>query len=282
MTTGAVLLAGAVARLREAGIDDPARDARVLLGFALGVERSRLTLVMHDDVTPDQADAFERAIEARLKRQPVAQIVGQRAFYGRDFIVTPDVLDPRPDTELLVDLALSAPFETVFDLGTGSGCILLSLLAERSAAIGQGVDLSEKALDVARRNARKLGVQDRVTFYEGSWFAPLEATTRFDLIVSNPPYITQDEMAELSPEVRTWEPHMALTPGGDGLDAYRVITQAAPDHLAMDGRLLLEIGHLQGDAVSALCRSAGFSDVTVHQDLAGKDRVVAASGFQWA
>ena len=130
MTTGAVLLAGAVARLREAGIDDPARDARVLLGFALGVERSRLTLVMHDDVTPDQADAFERAIEARLKRQPVAQIVGQRAFYGRDFIVTPDVLDPRPDTELLVDLALSEPFETVLDLGIGSGCILLPVLAE--------------------------------------------------------------------------------------------------------------------------------------------------------
>lgn len=282
MTTGAVLLAGAIARLREAGIDDPARDARILLAHALGVERSRLTLVIHDDVTSDQAGAFERAIEARLKRQPVAQIVGQRAFYGRDFMVTPDVLDPRPDTELLVDLALSAPFNKVLDLGTGSGCILLSLLAERPATTGQGVDLSEAALDVARQNANQLGVQDRVTFFEGNWFAPLEAASRFDLIVSNPPYITQDEMQELSPEVRTWEPHMALTPGGDGLDAYRVITQAAPNHLAVDGRMLLEIGHLQGPAVSALCRSAGFSDVTVHQDLAGKDRVVAASGFQRA
>ena len=277
MTTGAILLVGAVARLRDAGIDDPARDARILLAHALGVDRSRLTLMMHDDVALGQADAFERAIEARVARQPVAQIVGQRAFYGRDFIVTSDVLDPRPDTELLVDLALSAPFKTVLDLGTGSGCILLSLLAELPDVRGQGVDLSAKALAVARRNAAHLGVQARVSFHEGSWFAPVGAA-RFDLIVSNPPYITQDEMSALSPEVREWEPHMALTPGGDGLDAYRIIAQAAPAHLAPGGRLLLEIGHLQASDVMDLCRAAGFSTVAVHQDLAGKDRVVAASG----
>lgn len=279
MTTGAVLLVGAVARLRDAGIDDPARDARILLAHALGVDRSRLTLVMHDDTSSDQADAFERAIEARVARQPVAQIVGQRAFFGRDFIVTPDVLDPRPDTELLVDLALSEPFETVLDLGIGSGCILLSLLAERPNASGQGVDVSDGALSVAKRNAMQLGVQDRVTLRSGSWFAPVNTTTQFDLIVSNPPYITQDEMSELSPEVREWEPHLALTPGGDGLDAYRIITQVAPEHLATGGRLLLEIGHLQGEAVMELCRRAGFSSVAVHQDLAGKDRVVEASEF---
>nr|WP_203564929.1 peptide chain release factor N(5)-glutamine methyltransferase [Aliiroseovarius sp. PrR006] len=275
------MLAGAVARLREAGINDPARDARILLAYALGVERSRLTLVLYDDVTSDQAAAFERAIEARVARQPVAQIVGRRAFYGRDFIVTPDVLDPRPDTELLVDLALSAPFETVSDLGTGSGCILLSLLAERPNATGQGVDLSELALAVAGRNADLLGVSDRVVFHSGSWFEPV-VDARFDLIVSNPPYITQDEMTQLSPEVRDWEPHMALTPGGDGLDAYRIIIQAAPNHLAEEGRLLLEIGHLQGHAVSELCRAAGFTTVVVHQDLGGKDRVVAASGYKGA
>lgn len=278
MTTGAMLLAGAVRQLRAAGIDDPAVDASVLLAFALDVDRSRLTLVLPDEVTPDQAHAFERAIEARITRQPVSQITGQRAFYGRDFIVTQDVLDPRPDTELLVDLALTAPFETVLDLGTGSGCILLSLLAECPYAMGQGVDLSTAALAVARRNADRLGVQDRAEFYEGSWFAPI-GEARFDLIVSNPPYITQDEMAALSPEVRDWEPHMALTPGGDGLGAYRIIAQAAPAYLADGGRLMLEIGHLQGQAVVELCVAAGFQTVTVHQDLAGKDRVVAASGF---
>ena len=280
MTTGAVLLARAVGQLRDAGINDPAPDARILLAHALGVDRSRLTLVLHDDVTSDQEDAFEQSVAARVTRQPVAQIVGQRAFYGRDFIVTSDVLDPRPDTELLVDLALSEPFETVLDLGTGSGCILLSLLAERPAAVGQGVDVSERALTVAHRNAMQLGVQDRVTLHAGSWFAPVDDTARFDVIVSNPPYITQDEMSELSPEVREWEPHLALTPGGDGLDAYRIITRAAPDYLATGGRLLLEIGHLQATAVMEMCRSAGFSEVAVHQDLAGKERVVVAFGFQ--
>lgn len=277
MTTGSVLLAGAVERLRAAGIDDPAVDARILLAHALGVDRSRLTLVLQDDVTTDQAGAFERAIEARLDRQPVAQIIGRRAFYGRDFIVTGDVLDPRPDTELLVDIALLAPFGTVLDLGTGSGCILLSLLAECPNATGQGVDLSDKALAVAQQNAIQLGVQDQVSFHEGSWFAPIDPSARCDLIVSNPPYITQDEMAELSPEVRNWEPHIALTPGGDGLQAYRIITQAAPAYLAMGGRLLLEIGHRQGQAVSQLCGAAGFQSIEVHQDLAGKDRVVAAA-----
>lgn len=279
MTTGSMLLAGAVGRLRTAGIDDPAVDARLLLAHALEVDRSRLTLVLQDDVTPDQAAAFERAIEARLDRQPVAQIVGQRAFYGRDFIVTPDVLDPRPDTELLVDLALSVPFENVLDLGTGSGCILLSLLAERPDAVGQGVDLSDKALAVAHRNAVQLDVQDRATLHEGSWFDAIDDAVRFDLIVSNPPYITQDEMTELSPEVRDWEPHMALTPGGDGLDAYRIISKEAPEYLAVGGRLLLEIGHLQAAAVTDLCRAAGFQTVNAHQDLAGKDRVVAASDY---
>ncbi|WP_424939777.1 peptide chain release factor N(5)-glutamine methyltransferase [Aliiroseovarius sp. S253] len=282
MTTGSELLAGAVGRLRAAGIDDPAVDARILLAHALDVDRSRLTLVLPDDVPTDQAAAFERAIEARIDRQPVAQIVGQRAFYGRDFIVTPDVLDPRPDTELLVDLALSASFENALDLGTGSGCILLSLLAERPDAVGQGVDLSGKALAVAHRNAVLLDVQDRVTFHEGSWFDAIDGAARFDLIVSNPPYITQDEMTALSPEVHDWEPHMALTPGGDGLDAYRIIAKFAPDHLSTGGRLLLEIGHLQADPVTELCRSAGFQTVDVYQDLAGKDRVVAASDFMAA
>nr|WP_281501926.1 peptide chain release factor N(5)-glutamine methyltransferase [Aliiroseovarius sp. F20344] len=273
------MLAKAVARLREVGIDDPAPDARILLAHALQVDRSRLTLVLHDEVTPEQATAFERFVDARCNRQPVAQIVGLRAFYGRDFVVTQDVLDPRPDTELIVDLAISQPFASVLDLGTGSGCILLSLLAEMPDAIGIGVDLSDKALEVAERNAAQLDVATRATLMQGSWFDPLEPTKQFDLIVSNPPYITKDEMGALAPEVHDWEPHMALTPGGDGLEAYRRIISRVAEFLVPSGRMLLEIGYEQATDVTALCRAAGFKDVLVHKDLSGKDRVVAASGL---
>ncbi|WP_371168921.1 peptide chain release factor N(5)-glutamine methyltransferase [Aliiroseovarius sp. 2305UL8-7] len=274
MTTGSALLVGAVRRLKAAGVDDPARDARILLAYAIGIERSRLTLVLPDDVPEVAEAAFERAIEARTARQPVAQITGSRAFYGRDFIVTSDVLDPRPDTELLVDLALGQPFETVLDLGAGSGCILLTLLAENEKASGQGGDISPAALDVARRNAALLSVEDRAEFRLGSWFDSLEVGQRFDLIVSNPPYITSVEMNDLSPEVRNWEPHLALTPGGDGLAAYREITQKAADHLEPNGWLMVEIGSTQGSAVQALFQQAGFGKVSVQKDLAGHDRVV--------
>lgn len=274
MTTGTALLFAATQTLRAAGVDDPAGDARVLLAYALGIDRSRLTLVLPDEVDGDRARAFENAITARAARQPVAQITGTRAFYGRDFIVTPDVLDPRPETELLVDTALEAPFSTVLDLGTGSGCILLTLLAENVAAEGLGVDLSGAALEVAKRNAQALDVLNRVRFREASWFEDMQSNAHFDLIVSNPPYISAAEMAELSPDVKSWEPHLALTPGGDGLDAYRVIASGAPCRLTPGGRLMVEIGATQGDAVKALFDAAGFLSIQVLKDLSGHDRVV--------
>ncbi|GHE94521.1 release factor glutamine methyltransferase [Aliiroseovarius zhejiangensis] len=274
MTTGTALLVTATHRLRSAGVEDPARDARVLLAHVLRIDRSRLTLVLPDEVSPDDASTYERAIAARSHRQPVAQIIGTRAFYGRDFTVTGDVLDPRPDTELLVDAALTVPFATVLDLGTGSGCILLTLLAERPDALGQGGDLSAAALAVAKDNARALGVMDRTTFHQGSWFDPLPNGARFDLIVSNPPYISESEMAELAPEVRHWEPHLALTPGGDGLGAYRQIIARAPEHLTEGGHLMVEIGAGQGAAVRDLFQQDGFTKVEVLKDLSGHDRVV--------
>lgn len=264
-------LRAAVVRLRGAGIEDPARDARVLLAYATGVPVSRLSLHLGDGLAPEASARFEAAVAAREARRPVSQIVGQRTFWGRDFVVTPDVLDPRPETECLVAEALAEPFQRVLDLGTGSGAILLSLLADRPQARGLGVDLSPAALDVARGNAAALGVE--VEFALSDWFAAVEG--RFDLIVSNPPYIAESEMATLSPEV-LHEPHMALTPGGDGLDAYRAIAARAPAHLEPGGRLLVEIGPTQAAAVSALFAQAGLQDLRILPDLDGRDRIVAA------
>lgn len=273
--TAAAALFDAVARLKAANVPDAATDARVLLAHAMGVDRSRLTLVMPDVMTDAAQARYASAIAARETRQPVSHIIGQREFYGRIFTVTADVLDPRPDTELLIDTALKSPFNTVLDLGTGSGCVLLSLLAETTATTattGQGVDCSQAAIDIAMRNAAALDLQTCSQFTQSDWFKNVQG--RFDLIVSNPPYITAVEMADLAPEVRDWEPHMALTPGGDGLAAYRIITAAAPQYLTPRGRLIVEIGAGQGADVQGLFDKAGFDGITCLQDMNGRDRVV--------
>ncbi|KPU84624.1 SAM-dependent methyltransferase [Marinosulfonomonas sp. PRT-SC04] len=270
--TIAQALAGAVPRLRKSDVPDAANDARILLAAALNIERSRLTLVLPDQMPVAAQTAYEKSIQARILRQPVSQIIGQRNFYGRSFNVTADVLDPRPDTETLVLVALEKPFETVLDLGTGSGCILLTLLAENTAATGQGVDCSIAAIAVARGNAMSLDLTARSDFAQSDWLT--DVTGQFDLIVSNPPYITQVEMATLAPEVRDWEPNIALTPGGDGLAAYRKITATARPYLAAGGRLIVEIGPTQAAAVTALFSQAGFNGITCLQDIDGRDRVV--------
>ncbi len=269
----AALSAGA-ARLAGAGIEGAAGDARRLMAHALGVAVDRLVLHTGDALSPDAATRFEDALSRRLARQPVAQIVGERLFWGRRFAVTPDVLDPRPETEGLVHLALAEPFARVLDLGTGSGCIVVSLLADRPDARGVGSDLSPAALAVAGANAAAHGVDARLILTPSDWFADLGGT--YDLIVSNPPYIAAAEMPALDPEVRDWEPRAALTDGGDGLAAYRAIAAGAPGHLAPGGRLLVEIGPSQGAAVAGLFRAAGLTDAAVHPDLDGRDRVVSA------
>lgn len=272
--SAAVALREAVARLTSAGIPDPARDARLLLAYALGIAPDRLTLHLHDPVSPEAAARFQTALRARVSRQPVSQIIGRRAFWGRVFIVTPDVLDPRPETETLIAAALSAPFTHVLDLGTGSGAIALTLLAERPSATGMAVDLSPKALSVARANAEALGVADRLTWHCGDWFDGVAGP--FDLIVSNPPYIAAEDLPQLSPEVRLHEPLMALSPGGDGLDAYRQICAGAGARMSPNARILLEIGPTQGAAVQDMLTQAGFANPHCLPDLDGRDRIVAA------
>lgn len=267
-------LTGAVARLRAAGVPDPAVDARRILAHVVGLDAGRLILMIHDPLEPEHAAEFDALIERRATREPVSHLIGGRDFYGRRFLVTRDVLDPRPETETLISLALEQPFERLLDLGTGTGCIALTLLAERAEAQAIAVDVSDKALAVAQTNAVALGVVDRVEFRTSDWFSAVKGT--FDLIVSNPPYIDAAEMPDLSPEVRFHEPELALTPGVDGTAPYRIIAAGALEHLAPNGRLFVEIGYRQGPAVSAIFEGAGLTQVTVHQDLNGHDRVVSA------
>ncbi len=271
--TGADALRAAIPRLVAAGVPDAARDARVLLAHAMGIPPDRLTVHLTDPLASQATATFDASIAARCARQPVAQITGQRLFWGRSFRVTQDTLDPRPETEMLVAAALSQPFSRVLDLGTGTGAILLSLLADRPGATGVGTDISQKALAVAQGNAAVLGLHP--DFLLSDWFASVPG--RFDLIVSNPPYIAADEMPTLSPDVLEWEPHLALTPGGDGLDAYRAIASGARDHLTAGGRLLVEIGPTQGAAVAALMVQGGLSNPRILPDMDGRDRCVVAA-----
>lgn len=272
--TNAQSLAAGIARLREAGVPDPARDARLLLAFVLGIGSDRLTLHLQDRFPQSAALDWQAALSARADRQPVSQITGQRLFYGRRFRVTSDVLDPRPETEILIERALEAPAARILDIGTGSGCILLTLLAEWPNAIGIGTDASAPALAVARQNAQSLGVAARCEFRRTHW--ALDVAGPFDLIVSNPPYITGDEMADLSPDVVRWEPSQALTPGPLGLESYQELIPQAADRLAAGGRLLLEIGPSQSADVTLICQKAALADIRTWQDLDGRNRLVGA------
>lgn len=272
--TAAQALRAATARLTAAGIAGANTDARALLAHAIGVAADRLTLHLPDPMTEAALLTLDAALTARGARQPVAQIIGHRLFWGRSFAVTQDTLDPRPETEVLVAEALSRPFFKMLDLGTGTGCILLSALADMPMATGLGTDVSAAALAVAQRNADALGLSDRARLMQSDWCADIAG--RFDLITSNPPYIAADEMALLSPDVRDHEPHLALTPGGDGLAAYRAIALGAPARLMSGGRLLLEIGPTQGQAVCHLLAAQGLHNIRILQDFDGRNRVVTA------
>ena len=262
----------AAQRLAAAGVENAPREARLLLAHALGIAPVEVILRETDAIDIGALTDFEQTIQRRLKGEPVSRIRGWREFYGRRFIVTPAVLDPRPETELLVEQGLKRLPNSgrVLDLGTGSGCILLSVLAERSDAIGTGLDISSAALAVARSNAEALAVSERVSFVEGSWSdAP---GGPFDLALSNPPYIPEADVAGLATDVRGYDPHIALTPGGDGLDPYRAILAAMPRWLKPGGCIGFEFGIDQAAAVTMLMRQAGLLDIEVHQDLAGIER----------
>ncbi|APE27713.1 peptide chain release factor N(5)-glutamine methyltransferase [Aurantiacibacter gangjinensis] len=254
-------------------------DAELLMAHALGMSRSEMLLRHMQDEAPD---TFATLIDRRAAYEPVAYIIGTQEFLGRSFAVSPAVLIPRSDSESVVLAALqSAPdARSVLDLGTGSGALLLSLLAESPEAKGTGIDASEAALEIASSNAARLGVSERATLLERDWTKHdwREGLGRFDLVIANPPYV--ETHAELDRDVRDFEPQCALFAGEDGLDDYRIIIPQLPNLLAPGGVAVLEIGALQARAVSALAESQGFR-VETHHDLAKRDRALVLRQRAW-
>jgi release factor glutamine methyltransferase len=266
--------------LRAKGVETAELDARLLAERAFDLSRLELVTRERDVPQPDALARFESFATRRLAGEPVMRILGEREFYGRPFRLGAATLVPRPETEALVDIGIEAlsnlPAPRLLDLGTGTGCIAISLLAELPRATGVAVDLSPDAIAVAEHNAERHGVADRIAFRRGSWFEPLAAAERFDLIVSNPPYIETAEIGRLDIEVREHDPLLALDGGPDGLAAYRAIARQAARFLVPGGALLLEIGWQQAEPVSDLLAAQGLGDIAVRRDLAGHDRVVMA------
>jgi release factor glutamine methyltransferase len=283
-------LGGAVRKLSRlfdsAGLANPMLDARLLASEACGRDPSGLILDRDSPVSAAEAERIANFAARRLAGEPVSRILGRREFWGLPFRITPDTLDPRPETELLVETVLAhvkalgrsqAPLR-VLDLGAGSGCILGALLSELPNAQGIGIDRSEAAAMVARDNLARLGLQDRAAFLCANWMSATSG--EFDAIVCNPPYIAPSEIRELEPEVRVYDPYTALDGGEDGLEAYRTVIPQALAGLRVGGIAVFEIGHRQSEAVLDLTKLSasgrGFSAVRILHDLGGASRGVAA------
>jgi release factor glutamine methyltransferase len=265
-------------QLEAAGIAGPVIDARLLVEAAAEATRVDIVTDPYRALTAEQEARLDDYLARRAGREPVSHILGRKGFWKLMLQVTPDVLTPRPDTETVVEYVLRDFPEdaawTVLDLGVGSGAILLSILAERPAATGVGIDVSEAALEVARENAALLGLADRAQLSHGDWARGVDDAS-FDLVVSNPPYIASHVIAELEPEVRDHEPRLALEGGADGLDAYRILAPEILRVLKPGGRFAVEIGYDQKQAVEALFRAAGAGAVQTLRDLGDRDRVVS-------
>jgi release factor glutamine methyltransferase len=273
----------AAARLRRAGIESAGEDARRLAAATLGLTRADILREPRRALTAEDVERLNRAMARRLLREPISRIIGTRDFYGRGFCLSPATLDPRPDSETVVTAAielvreegwLEAPL-SVLDVGTGSGCLLVSLLLELPAATGVGTDISAAAVAIARDNARALGVEHRSRWIAADGLAGIGG--RFDVLVCNPPYIASAEIARLEPEVRDFDPHAALDGGGDGLSMFRRLA-AEIGRLVAEGWIVLEVGDGQADAVTALLApvAGGWpNDVRLFRDVAGRRRCVA-------
>lgn len=252
-------------------------DARYLLLAAAKMDAAQLISADKDSIPESVSTAFDAMGERRLKGEPVARILGEKEFYGHNFVLNKETLVPRPETELIVDVALErfSRDGRVLDLGTGTGAIAITLLLEYPDASGVAVDLSKGALECAQQNAERHGVQDRLTLLHGSWFDPVPAQ-KFDLIISNPPYIGVDERDEMNAEALGFDPQMALFAEEGGLAAYKAIIERANEFLAGDGWLIFEIGYTQAEAVSQLLHDNGFGEIAKLSDLSGHDRAVLA------
>ena len=268
------LLIASQAKLRECGVSDPIRDARLLLADCLELRTQNLNLLNDSHISEIKISKFRRMVKERCKRKPVSKILGYRSFWGRDFEINENVLDPRGDTETLIELILDCKFENMLELGTGSGAIAVTILAERPEVTCVATDISEYALKTASTNSKRHGVESRLKLLHSNWFEKISGS--FDVIVSNPPYISSEEYAQLSAEVVKYDPKISLTLGGDGLEAYREILSQALEKLSKNGHIFLEIGYTQANAVGHLFREAGFQQIKVHKDLGSRDRVISA------
>lgn len=269
--------------LARLGFETAALDAKILAGHALGLDTLALAVREQEPVTDGQAALVADLLQRRMTGQSVARILGEKEFFGLPFGLNGATLEPRPDTELLVELVIGALPENghLLDLGTGTGCIPIAVLANRPDAHALATDINPEALAMAQSNAKRVGVLDRLQFAQGSWFEALgTASSRgqvgFDLITSNPPYIASAVVETLAPEVKDFDPRLALDGGPDGLAPYRIIAAESARYLGSGGRVLVEIGHDQGESVRALFAGHGFADIAVHKDINGLDRVIQA------
>lgn len=261
--------------LNKSGFAEPESDSRLIFEYIAGIDRVKLTLEGDRELEPGVEEKLKAALDMRLTHMPVQYITGYQNFMGLEFMVSKDVLIPRMDTETLVEevLRLGLSNVRVLDICTGSGCILLSILKYVYGSSGVGVDISDGALGVAKANSEALGID--ATFIKSDMFENIPKDERFDIVVSNPPYIRSDVIGTLMSEVKDYEPLLALDGSEDGLKFYRIIADRAPEYLNNGGMLFLEIGYDQGAEVSALLTAAGFTDVEVIKDLSGLDRVVS-------
>jgi release factor glutamine methyltransferase len=274
--TVAAALTRARAVLVAADTPSPALDARLLLQAVLQVDHAGIVGRPERRLSHAEGELLAQYLARRLAHEPVSKILGVRDFFGRSFDVTADVLDPRADTETLIDLALRQNLPQpprVLDLGSGSGALICTLLSEWPEASGVAVDLSEAALAVTARNAKALGVATRLQLVHGKWFTGVAGV--FDLIISNPPYIPTAEIDGLEPDVREHDPHLALDGGEDGLSCYRAIAAGVAVHLAVAGRIIVEIGAGQAADVKAIFVAAGFAHSAEQADLGGHVRALA-------
>jgi release factor glutamine methyltransferase len=266
--------------LRKAGVPEARREASGLLAHVIGRDRTFIIAHSEQKISPAQFETLQGYLERRARGEPLQYITGHQEFFGLDFEVTKDVLIPRPETELLVETALKligGPDEParICDVGTGSGCVAIALLHERPLLRAVALDLSDAAVQVAKRNARRYSLDDRIAFIVSDSLAAIDIGPTFDLIVSNPPYVSEDALAGLQREVRDYEPRVALTPGIDGLAIIRRLLSESGNFLKSGGHLLIEIGFDQGAAVRRLIDQNAWQLLDIHQDLQGIPRTLA-------
>lgn len=279
MVTIHSVLATMRGQFRAAGLDTPELDARLLAQAALGMTQEDIAIKNNELINETQLKTLTEMTQRRLQREPVSRILGKRAFWKSEFKVSRETLDPRADSETIIEKAVACldreTAATILDLGTGTGCLLLSLLQELPKATGLGIDISEDAVQTARQNAESLGLSGRSNFMSINW-KDFKPEKHFDILISNPPYISTREIENLAPEVNKYDPLRALAGGEDGLDCYREIAALLPRFLAPAGRAFLEIGATQAEDVKGILAACGYHVLEVVPDLSGHNRCVIA------